>query len=189
MNNLFVLNSILLGVGLAMDAFCVSLANAMFEPDMSRKKNLCAAGTYAAFQFLMPVIGWLCVHTIVETFTEFGKFVPWIALALLVFLGGKMLYESLHGNTEDAPKKKLTALTLLLQGIATSIDALSVGFTTASYDFTAAIVSSLIIAAVTFALCMIGLRIGKIAGTKWAGKAQIIGGIILIVIGIEIALT
>lgn len=186
---LFVFNSILLGVGLAMDAFSVSLANAMFEPDMTHRKMVLVAGTYAGFQFLMPVIGWICVHTVVEAFAAFDDFVPWIALALLCFIGGKMIFESLHGESGEGTVKKLAFGTLMLQGVATSIDALSVGFTIADYDTAAAITASLIIAAVTFALCMTGLRIGKIAGTKWSGRAQIVGGVILIGIGIEIAVT
>lgn len=186
---LFVLNSILLGAGLAMDAFSVSLANAMYEPDMSRRKTCLVAGTYAGFQFLMPVIGWACVHTVVEAFAAFDDFVPWIALGLLCFIGGKMIWESLRGGEAGETVKKLTPGVLLLQGVATSIDALSVGFTIADYDPASAFSAAIIIAAVTFLLCMIGLKLGKIAGTRWSGKAQILGGVILIGIGVEIAVT
>ena len=186
---LFIFNSILLGLGLAMDAFSVSMANAMFEPDMPKRKMCLVAGTYAAFQFLMPVIGWICVHTLVEAFNAFADFVPWIALALLCFIGGKMILESVRGSGEEGQLRKLSIATLLVQGIATSIDALSVGFTIADYDTQAALTAGLIIAAVTFAICMIGLHLGRIVGVKWSGKAQIIGGVILIAIGIEIAVT
>ena len=81
----FVFNSILLGVGLAMDAFSVSIANGLNEPGMRRSREFLIAGTYAFFQFLMPVIGWFCVHELVRQFRVFEKFIPWIALLLLLF--------------------------------------------------------------------------------------------------------
>ena len=182
---MFFLNSILLGVGLAMDAFSVSLANGLGEPAMSRRRMCLIAGTFAAFQALMPMTGWLCVHTLVEHFRAFERLVPWIALGLLLYIGGSMLYEGLHG--EDAEVSAALGLgTLLLQGIATSIDALSVGFTIAEYGAAMALTCSLIIAAVTFVICMAGLRIGRRMGTRLAGKASILGGVILIAIGLEI---
>ena len=188
-NIAFFLNSILLGVGLAMDAFSVSLANGLHEPKM-RKRKLCGvAGTFAFFQFLMPMIGWVCVHTFVQFFSSFQKFIPWIALALLLFIGGKMLIEGIrnHGDEGEAPAVGFAAL--LVQGVATSIDALSVGFTIAEYGWLEALVCCLLIAVVTFFLCVGGLLIGKKFGTKLANKASILGGSILIIIGIEIFLT
>ena len=184
---LFFLNSILLGVGLAMDAFSVSLANGLREPGMGAGRMGAIAGVYAFFQALMPMTGWLCVHTIVEIFSSFQRFIPWIALALLVYIGGKMLAEGLRGEGEDEPPA-LGRGTLLMQGVATSIDALSVGFTIAEDPAPMAIVSSLIIAAVTFLICLGGLALGKRFGTRLAGKASILGGLILIAIGLEIFL-
>ncbi len=182
-----VFNSILLGVGLAMDAFSVSLANGLNEPKM-RKRKLCAvAGTFAFFQFLMPMIGWVCIHTIVQYFQSFERLIPWIALILLGYIGGSMLYEGIKGGEEEKPGVGIIAL--LVQGIATSIDALSVGFTIADYDLVSALLSSLIIAVVTFIICTAGLMIGKKAGTRLAGKASILGGVILIFIGLEIFIT
>ena len=186
MNVVFFFNSILLGVGLAMDAFSVSLANGLNEPRMSRGRACTIAGTFAAFQFLMPMLGWVCVHTLVERFAAFQRFVPWIALILLVWIGGSMLREGIRGG-EESPSG-VGAGALLLQGVATSIDALSVGFTIAEYEAGAALVCSLIIAVVTFAICMGGLRIGRAAGTRLSGKASILGGVILILIGLEIFL-
>lgn len=87
----FFLNSALLGVGLAMDAFSVSMANGLHDPRMSRGTMCRIAGTFALFQAVMPMTGWVCVHTIVELFSSFEKFIPWIALALLGYIGGKML--------------------------------------------------------------------------------------------------
>jgi len=185
---LFLLNSIFLGVGLAMDAFSVSLANGLREPGM-RKSRMCAiAGVFAGFQALMPMLGWVCVHTFVERFAAFSRLVPWIALMLLVYIGGGMLLESLrHKEGEDGDLSVGLGLgALLMQGVATSIDALSVGFTIADYELPMALLCAAIIAAVTFVICFAGLLLGRKFGTKLAGKAGILGGVILIVIGLEI---
>lgn len=186
MNFVFLLNSILLGIGLAMDAFSVSLANGLNEPQMKAGKMCLIAGTYGFFQFAMPMIGWVCVHTIVEYFSSFQKFIPWIALLLLLYIGGKMIIEVVRGEEEQNEIKELSFSVLMIQGIATSIDALSVGFTISDYSLLNALICGLIIAAVTFAISFAGLVIGKKAGTRLAGKAGILGGIILIGIGIEI---
>ena len=186
MDIVFILNSMLLGVGLAMDAFSVSLANGLGEPDMSRGKQCGIAGTFALFQGLMPMTGWVFVHTAVAHFKAFEPFIPWISLVLLLFIGGKMILDGILKKTEDGKTAGLTFGALMLQGIATSIDALSVGFTIAEYEFPGALLSSLIIAAVTFMICMGGLVIGRKFGTKLSDKAQIFGGIILIIIGAEI---
>lgn len=183
---IFFFNSILLGVGLAMDAFSVSLANGLHEPKMKNGRMLMIAGTYAGFQFLMPMIGWICVHTIVVYFEKFQLFIPWIAFILLGYIGGKMILESVQGGDEDSSDTELSFKLLMIQGIATAIDALSVGFTISEYPLLMAFVCSLIIAVVTLGICMAGLKIGKTFGTKLAGKAGILGGVILICIGLEI---
>lgn len=186
-NFMFFINSVLLGVGLAMDAFSVSMANGLKEPQMKAGRMSLIAGVYAFFQFAMPMIGWIFVHTVVVYFLAFEKFIPWIALVLLLFIGGKMLIEGIKGgDEEDNSPKQLSFGVLIVQGIATAIDALSVGFTIAEYDWVMAVVASLIIAIVTFAICIGGLVIGKKIGTKLNNKAAILGGVILIVIGIEI---
>ncbi len=187
---MFFFNSVLLGVGLAMDAFSVSLANGLNEPCMRKRKMCGVAGVFAFFQALMPMIGWICVHTIVRYFQAFEKFIPWIALLLLGFIGGKMLVEGIK-NKEGDPcgKSGVGFVGLLVQGVATSIDALSVGFTIAEYELVMALVSALIIAAVTFGICMLGLFLGKKFGTKLSNKATVFGGAILILIGIEIFVT
>ena len=182
----FFFNSILLGAGLAMDAFSVSLANGLNEPGMRRKKMLGIAGVFAVFQGVMPLIGWVCVHTVVQYFRSFEKWVPWIALILLLIIGGKMLIEGIRSGEAEEEAEKLGAAALFVQGVATSIDALSVGFTIAEYGFLMAFICAFIIAAVTFAICAAGVVIGRKFGTKFAGKASVIGGIILIAIGIEI---
>ena len=185
---IFFLESILLGCGLAMDAFSVSLANGLNEKNMRNRKMIGIAGVFAFFQGLMPMIGWICVHTVLQHFQAFEKFIPWIALALLGFIGGKMLIDGIR-HKEECESVKLTIGGLLLQGVATSIDALSVGFTIAEYPWQMALVSVLIIGIVTFIICMLGIFLGKVFGTRLADKATIIGGIILILIGIEIFVT
>ena len=181
----FYFNSLLLGVGLAMDAFSVSLANGLNEPQMKKRKMCGIAGLFAFFQALMPLIGWICVKTIAEYFSFFEKMIPWIALGLLGFIGVKMIIEGVkQGDSCELAGVGIAAL--LVQGIATSIDALSVGFTIADYDLKAAFLSALIIALVTFIICMVGIAIGRKAGCHLAGKAGILGGCILIFIGIEI---
>lgn len=183
----FVINSILLGFGLAMDAFSVSIANGLNEPHMRGRKILAIGATFGGFQFLMPMIGWLCVHTVVEYFTAFQALVPWIALGLLGYIGGKMLLEGLRGTTPgEEDGHRLTGRMLLLQGVATAIDALSVGFAIADYQLSWALVCSLIIMAETFAISVAGVHLGRVFGEKLAGRASILGGLILIGIGLEI---
>ena len=185
----FFFTSILLGVGLAMDAFSVSLANGLNEPSMKKHKMCGVAGIFAAFQFAMPMIGWICVSTIAQLFGAFEKCIPWIALALLGYIGGKMLYEGIKSKDSDEDKPAAGFGALLVQGVATSIDALSVGFTISDYNWLEALFACLLIGVVTFFICFAGLAIGKKAGTKLAGKAGIFGGAILIFIGLEIFIT
>lgn len=182
----FFINSILLGVGLAMDAFSVSLANGLNEPGMKGKRMCGIAGVFALFQAVMPMIGWICVHTLLQYFKAFEKLIPWIALILLVFIGGKMLVEGLRNKNEELEKPRIGMAELFLQGVATSIDALSVGFTIAGYGLIMAVVCTLLIAAVTFVISMTGLAMGKKFGTRFSNKAAILGGVILIAIGLEI---
>ena len=181
-----VIQSIALGVALAMDAFSVSMANGLNDPGMEKKKMCVIAGTFAGFQFAMPMVGWFCVTTVKEIFSMFERFIPWIALILLLFIGGKMLLDGIRGEEEEEGSGELGVKLLIVQGIATSIDALSTGFTTSSYSVFQAFISSLIIAAVTFVICIAGVKIGKKFGVKLAGKAQILGGVILILIGLKI---
>ena len=229
---LLVINSIALGVGLAMDAFSVCIANGLKEPHMSRGRHLKMAGIYAFFQFAMPMIGWTCVHFIAEKFRAFQKFIPWIALILLLWIGGSILIEGIrkiHTGKQDPADKthsgipsetvdtadlnrivptevsqadakeragaagttgredeRISTPTLLIQGVATSIDALSVGFTIAHLNIGSAALSCLIIAFVTFLICVSGVKLGKIFGDRLDKFADILGGVILIAIGLEI---
>ena len=182
----FLLTNLLLGVGLAMDAFSVSVANGLHAPHMSARMQLRIAGVFAFFQCLMPLLGWLGIHAIESTFSAFSRAVPWIALILLAYIGGKMVAEGLRNEQPPEEEAALTWGTLILQGVATSIDALSAGFALAEYTFPQALLSGLIIAAVTFALCLIGVRAGQKAGQHLTRWSTVIGGIILITIGLNI---
>lgn len=186
MNFTFFLNSILLGVGLTMDAFSVSLANGFKEPCMKTKKALLIALTFGLFQMLMPLIGWICVHTVLQKFQIFAHFIPWIALVLLLYIGGKMIIGFFINKDEKEECVKTGFIAIIIQGIATSIDALSVGFTIADYNLTLALVSTLIIGIITFIACFIGVFLGKKFGTKCSTYTELIGGLILVAIGIEI---
>ncbi|MBR5380690.1 MAG: manganese efflux pump [Clostridia bacterium] len=183
---IFILTSVLFGIGLAMDAFSVSAANGIRFPHMPAKRSLTIAGAFGLFQTFMPLLGWLCVHAVAEAFTRFQRFIPWIALLLLLYIGGKMIWEGLRGEDGKAEDKPLGGTELLIQSVATSIDALSVGFTISEYRFAQALAESAIIGAVTFAICMAGLYLGKRIGARLAGKASLVGGLILIAIGIKI---
>ena len=205
----FIINSILLGAGLAMDAFSVSVANGLHNPVMHNKEKFKIAGTFAFFQFFMPMAGWFFVHTIAERFVRFQRFIPWIAFVLLLLIGEKMIFDAIREH--DASKDELEEKTkendgvdqigqaditdknaavgpglLFMQGIATSIDALSVGFTIADYGHNMALLCSMIIAVVTFVICMVGIYLGIKVGMRYSKKAAILGGCILIFIGLEI---
>lgn len=185
----FFITNIVLGVGLAMDAFSVSLVNGLNESKMKTHRMCLVAGVFAVFQFVMPLIGWVCVSAVANLFEVFRKFIPWIALILLSYIGGKMLYEGIRNKKNEDEKPAVSFKDLLVQGVATSIDALSVGFTISNYKFVEATLACLLIGIVTFIICFGGLHIGKKAGTKLAGKASILGGVILIFIGLEILIS
>ncbi len=209
MNLGFFLTAAGLGIGLAMDAFSVSLANGLHEPRMRWRRVLLIAATFAAFQFAMPMLGWFLVHTATQYFTAFQPFIPYIALFLLLYIGGKMLMDGIrpkeckivYGEDENGAvvtaeggvscegQHALGIVALLVQGVATSIDALSVGFTISEYGTLEALIACLVIGVLTLGICTAGVLIGKKFGTKLANKAAILGGVILIAIGIEIFVT
>lgn len=203
-----ILAGLMLGVGLAMDAFAVSMTNGLNEPQMRRGKAVFVALTYGLFQTMMPMIGWLCVTLIAERFAVFAEWVPYIALVLLLIIGGKMLFEGIKHNrnakqasadngentlaeatAETASAKPLTLVALLAQAVATSIDALSTGFTLsdiAGNVWWQALLAVGLIGIVTFGISLAGVFIGKKFGDRLGSKAEIVGGVILIAIGVEI---
>ena len=181
----FFLNAALFGFGLAMDAFSVSLANGIREPEMPRRRAAAIAGIFAAFQTLTPLAGWGLVRAASALFSVFRGFLPWGSLALLAMIGGRMIKNGLRGKAAgESPAAGAGAL--LLQGAATSVDALSVGLTSAGMPASSAAVQALVIGCVTFCLCFAGAALGKRCGAHLAEKGEILGGAILIGIGLEI---
>ena len=184
-----ILTAIGLGFGLAMDAFSVSLANGLHEPKMKLSRVLLIAGTFAVFQGIMPMIGWVLVKTVFNYFEALSFLIPWIAFGLLGYIGGKMIFDGIKcRESEDEDCGKLTFGLLMVQGIATSIDAMSGGVTMAAeaYNFGDVALSVAIITAMTMVICIAGIYLGKVFGTKLANKASIFGGSILLIIGIII---
>ena len=183
----FFITNLLLGTALAMDAFSLSVADGIYYPDMKDRKRFMIAATYGGFQCFMPLAGWFCVTLIAEAFEVFRGFIPWIALILLLVLGVRMIVETLKDRpNEEESVRNITFLGLMAQGVATSIDALSVGFTIATYDLAHALLAALIIGVVTFIICYTGLIIGSMVGMRITRFSGILGGLILIGIGIEI---
>ncbi len=179
-----IITSLFLGIGLAMDACAVSMANGLNEPNMKFRKVALIGFMFGLFQGLMPMIGYLVGSAFL---TKIEWIIPWVALALLGFIGGKMLVEGIrHKSEEQTEKKALTFKVLFVQTIATSIDALSVGFSIADYTLAQAFVCVGIVAVITFGICVGAVYLGKKFGTKLGNKAEILGGVILIAIGIEI---
>ena len=183
-----IITAFFLGIGLAMDACAVSMANGLKEKTMKYRKILIIALLFGLFQGFMPLIGYAVGSSIL---TKIEWIIPWVALILLGIIGVNMILEGIdpEDDEEENDKTSLTFKVLLVQAFATSIDALSVGFTISNYKLFEAIISSSIICCVTAIICLFAVNIGKKFGTKLGNKAEIIGGIILILIGIEIFVT
>lgn len=200
-----IVNGILLGIGLAMDAFSVSIADGLNEPGMRKRKGLLIALTFAVFQFAMPMIGWAIVHAAVSKFEALSRYIPYAAFFLLLWIGGKMIWDAIRGDKPEKaieppdegeevtppaqkskPVRKLGWWMLLVQGVATSIDALSVGFTNAEYKVVQALIEAGIIGVVTFGICMAGVTLGRYIGKRFSRWAGIVGGLILLAIGLKI---
>jgi len=185
MNIQFLVNSSLLGVGVAMDAFSVSLANGLNEPTMKKRKMLFISAIFGFFQAIMPLIGYVCIHKVLKHFKAIEKLVPWGAFFVLLYVGFKMINDGLKNKQENL-NSKISFCGVMVQAVATSIDALSVGFSIANYSWVMALITALIIFLIAFLICVIGFFIGKKFGTVLSNKATIFGGIILIIIGVEI---
>ena len=233
----FLLQSVLLGAGLAMDAFSVSVAHGIRSPEMPPLRRGVIAGTFALFQIVMPLLGWFLVHKALQVFSVMEPLIPWIAMGVLSYIGGKMILESREeagkeaeeeaapagravsaeeaaragraasaeeaapagravsaeacqqGETsgrEGGPAAGESLAELLLQGIATSLDALSVGFAIAEYRAAEALGCSLIIGLVTLFICLAGIHLGHRAGRRMKSGSGMLGGLILILIGVQI---
>lgn len=171
-----------LAVGLSMDAFAVSICKGLSLGKI-KAKHLCIAGAwFGGFQALMPLIGYFLGSFFAEAITKYDH---WIAFVLLVLIGGNMIKEAF--GKEEELNNVMDVKTMFLLAVATSIDALAVGVTFAFLQVQ--IVPAIIfIGAVTFAFSAVGIKIGSIFGTKYKSKAEFIGGVILILIGLKILL-
>lgn len=178
-----IIQAVLLGVGLAMDAFSVAVSDGILLGKVRFKQALKIAFFFGGFQFLMPVLGYLAGSTFAGIIESFDH---WVAFALLGLIGGKMIYEAVSdkddGHNCDNP---LTIKNLTVLAIATSIDALAIGVTFATIS-APVLLSSAIIGVVTFAICIAGVYLGSCCGNIFGNKAEIAGGIILILIGTKI---
>ena len=187
-----------LGVALAMDAFSVSLTNGLAEPCGTKRRAALIAGIFAGFQTAMPLIGWLLVFTVAKQFEMLTPAIPFIGFGILLFIGGKMLYEGIEEMREKKKARaagetpadvcvmvRTTLVGLLIQGVATSSEALSCGFDFVKYVFHEALIASGIIGVLTFGICFAGVFIGRKFGTKLAEKATVFGGVILLIIAFK----
>ncbi len=179
-----ILEIILIGIGLAMDAFAVSVSGGMLMKKIKIKNVLKIAFCFGFFQALMPTLGWLVAGRFENYIVQFDH---WIALILLGFIGGKMIYESIADKDEEFDKDITNNLSLFILGIATSIDALMVGVTfVGTYSGFGIIEPVSIIGITTFLISFVGVFFGKKFGDLLGSKAELVGGIILVLIGIKI---
>lgn len=172
---------IIIAIGLALDAFAVSIGGGAQGQLHSKRDAARLAFHLGLFQFLMPIIGWFLGSQISNIIAEYDH---WIAFSLLVFIGGKMIKEA-YDETKQYKTNPSKGITLVLLSIATSIDALAVGFSLALLDIRI-LFPSLIIGVITATMSLMGIYLGKKFGEKFGSKMEIIGGMILIGIGIKI---
>lgn len=179
----------LIGIGLSMDAFAVSICKGLGMTKLNKRQALTIGLYFGGFQALMPLIGYYLGTMFASYITSFDH---WIAFILLVFIGGKMLVEAIKEKDDDKEIEKDLALNhgeMFLLSVATSIDALAVGITFAlAYENFSIWIAILIIGLTTCVLSMIGVGIGNFFGTRYKKSAEIVGGIILILIGLKILL-
>lgn len=181
----FTISSAFLGMGLAADAFAISVVNGIKYPHLRFGKAMWVSGVFALFQGFMPLLGWIIIRRIMDSFGLVQQLIPWISMLLLGYLGIKLMVEARREESGDCGSKSLTPRDLLVQGVATSVDALLVGFTLAAYGTGKAFICSLIISAVTFCICYFGISWGKLLGLRFAGKATALGGIVLVAMALE----
>ncbi len=176
---------LLLAVGLSMDAFAVSICKGLSMKKAGLRAGAICGGWFGGFQALMPLLGFLLGSLFAGVIEAFDH---WVAFGLLVIIGINMLKEACSGCDCEEHDGDLSAKTMFVMAIATSIDALAVGISLAMAGNVNIILAVLLIGAVTFGMCMLGVKIGSIFGNRFEKKAQIAGGVILIVLGIKILL-
>lgn len=192
---LFLASSMVLAFALSMDAFSIALTDGMCQTDIDHKEAGFIASTYGFFQMAMPLIGWFGVSRLAQVFEGLSSIFPLISFVLLTYIGISMIRES-SKSQEDQEKKEgqcdlriLTFSTIIFQALATSLDALSVGFTIGHLQINQAFLICTIIGILTFVNSFIGIQLGKKIGNKLASRAYTIGGLILIFIGIRLLIS
>ena len=178
-----ILELLLLSVGLAMDAFAVSICKGLALERVTLKHAAIVGAWFGVFQALMPTIGYFLGSAFEQYITAFDH---WIAFALLALIGGNMIREALHPE-EDSADASLGFRTMLLLAIATSIDALAVGVTFAFLQVNL-LASVLMIGIITFGISMAGVKLGSVFGNRYQARAELAGGAILILLGVKILL-
>lgn len=178
----------LVGIGLSMDAFAVSICKGLAMPAVNKKQALLIGAYFGVFQALMPLTGWLLGSQFARHVT---KLAPWIAFVLLAWIGGSMLRESLSKKEEDEEVEpvELRHKELFLLAVATSIDALAVGVSFSMVELSVSIgAAAALIGCTTFAISVGGVFVGHIFGVRYKNRAEFVGGAILILIGVKILL-
>lgn len=174
----------LLAVGLSMDAFAVSVCKGLAMEKCSFKKASICGVWFGGFQALMPTIGYLLGYQFKDSITSIDH---WIAFVLLAIIGGNMIKEALSGEEEEADDS-IDVKTMFLMAVATSIDALAVGVTFAFLPDTNIVAAVLFIGCITFVLSTVGAKLGNVFGARYKSKAELAGGVILVLIGLKILL-
>ena len=178
----------LVGIGLSMDAFAVSICKGLAMPAVNKKQALLIGAYFGVFQALMPLAGWLLGSQFARHVT---KLAPWIAFVLLAWIGGSMLRESLSKKEEDEEVEpvELRHKELFLLAVATSIDALAVGVSFSMVELSVSFgAAAALIGCTTFAISVGGVFVGHIFGARYKNRAEFVGGAILILIGVKILL-
>ena len=176
----------LVGIGLSMDAFAVSICKGLAMPAVNKKQALLIGAYFGVFQALMPLAGWLLGSQFARHVT---KLAPWIAFVLLAWIGGSMLRESLSKKEEEVEPVELRHKELFLLAVATSIDALAVGVSFSMVELSVSIgAAAALIGCTTFAISVGGVFVGHIFGARYKNRAEFVGGAILILIGVKILL-
>lgn len=180
-----VMEILIIGISLSMDAFAVSVCSGLKMTKIDYGKAALISLFFGGFQALMPALGW----ALGQLFAEYvDKYDQYIAFALLAFLGGKMLWDVLRGGGADSAVGRLDLRSLFAMAFATSVDALAVGVTFGMDETVRIVPAALLIGATTFVICFAGVVIGNIFGARWQRKAQIVGGLMLIMVGLKILL-
>ena len=172
----------LIGVGLAMDAFAVSICKGLAMRRMNYKKAIIIAAFFGVFQALMPALGYVLGTTCANKIAAIDH---WIAFILLALIGANMIKEALSSDDDECQDDSLRLGDLIMLSIATSIDALAVGITFAFFNVSL-LLSVSMIGIITFIICVIGVKVGNVFGEKYKSKAELAGGLILIVMGAKI---